>query len=140
MTALDSLVLWVRGYVQRLAEFARLMTKPERVLSGVLLASLAVGPSLSWVATGLLFLVAMLFLPVLVDAMLVRSEAMRLQVDLIEAKRVALTVNLAKPTGAPRVAEVACSHGAMQRLVYGPDGWAHAGPAPDTRHEEARTS
>lgn len=34
-----------------------------------------------------------------------------------------------KPTGAPRVAEIQCSHGVVHRFIYGPTGWEDAGPA-----------
>lgn len=148
MITFDAVTLWLRGQAQRLGEFARMMTTPERKLAGMLLALLFVTPSAvlltgwtaAWVAFVVALVVAILLAPVLADAVLARSHVATLDSLLQEARQVAITANAAKPTGAPRVAEVPCSHGVVQRFVYGPDGWAPAGPAPDTRHEEARTS
>ena len=40
-----------------------------------------------------------------------------------------LRLMAAKPTGAPRVAEIRCSKGVTHRFLYGPGGWEEAGPA-----------
>lgn len=148
MNPIDAATLWLRGQLQRLAEFARLMTRSERALAGVLLVDLFVttvlglltGSGAAWGGFAVSLMTAWLLAPVLVDAVLARTHIGTLDLLLQEAREVAITANATKATGAPRVAEVPCSHGVMQRFVYGPDGWAPAGPAPDTRHEEAHTS
>jgi putative flippase GtrA len=47
----------------------------------------------------------------------------------IAANRRALRMLASKPTGAPPIAEVRCSHGVTHRFLYGPAGWEEAGPA-----------
>lgn len=141
MTNLDALILWARTTAGRLAALWRRMTRPERVLSAVLgawivgtLAALPLGGEVSiWLVLGDAVAVAWFACPVLADALVTRE-------DLRDADSALLQVNLEKPTGAPRVAEVPCVHGAMHRFVFSVDGWQLAGPAPDRRPEEARTS
>lgn len=138
MTAVDALLLWARSTAGRLAELVRKMTDAERLLTGLLLAQviggLAVGlvthSKSAWSVAGVAGPALWFLLPVLADAVVLRSRLRRTEVELMQAQEVALTANLSKPTGAPRVAEVPCSHGVVQRFIYGPGGWTPAGPAP----------
>lgn len=52
-----------------------------------------------------------------------------LQAELVVAETELGDVLTEKPTGAPRVAHVTCSHGATHRFIYGPHGWEESGPA-----------
>lgn len=141
MIMFDAVRLWARGHLQRLARLTRLMTGPERRLLLVLLVLLSVSAATTeWGAFAVAFGATLLLAPVLADAVILRQWANTQVLLLADAREVAIAANAAKPSGAPRVAEVPCSHGVMQRFVYGPDGWSPAGPAPDTRHEEAHTS
>lgn len=136
MTTVDAFLLWLRSGAARLAELFRQMTGAEQMLAAVWGVSLFLGGVgiIGWggwrsviLALGMALL-AWLNAPVIADAIMARAM-------LKEAQEAALEAHAAKPSGAPRVAEVACRHGDMHRYVYGPDGWAHAGPAPDTRPE-----
>lgn len=142
MTTVDSVLLWLRATAARLAYAARGMTIPERVLSAVLGAMLAA--ALGWqvfapdwislIVLGSLVVAHWLFAAVLADAVIVRENLKRSGAAMIK-------LNAAKPSGAPRVAEVACRHGDPHRYVYGPTGWEAAGPAVEHRptSEEATT-
>jgi hypothetical protein len=136
MTTLDSLLLWLRTIVGRLVEVFRQMTGPERILSAVLGLCIVVavaracltGTASAWSTAGAVVLLAWLVASVIADALVARDSTHRVNAALMRT-------NAAKPTGAPRVADVRCNHGVMHRFVYGPSGWAPAGPAPDTRPE-----
>jgi hypothetical protein len=136
MTTLDSFVLWLRTIAGRLAEVFRQMTGSERILSAVLglcivfaVARACVAATWSaWSTAGAVVLLAWLVASVVADALVARDSTHRVNAALMRT-------NAAKPTGAPRVAEVPCKHGDMHRFVYGPAGWAPAGPAPDHRPE-----
>lgn len=142
MTSVDALVLRLRTTAARLAEVFRQMTAPERILSAVLGLCIVVavaracmtGTLSAWSTAGAVVLLAWMVASVIADALVARDSIHRVNIALMRT-------NAAKPTGAPRVAEVPCKHGDMHRYVYGPEGWAAAGPAPDTRPEpeEART-
>lgn len=136
MTAVDALVLWVRTIAGRLAEVFRQMTRPERLLSaalglaivGTVAYACLVGTLIAWSMAAGVVVLAWLAASVVADALVARDSIRRVNGALVRT-------NAAKPTGAPRVAEVSCRHGDMHRFVYGPDGWAPAGPAPDPRPE-----
>jgi hypothetical protein len=136
MTTVDAIVLGIRTAAGRLAEVFRQMTGPERILSAVLGLCIIVAVAracmvatlAAWSMAGTGVALAWLVASVIADALVSRDSTHRVNVALMRT-------NAAKPTGAPRVAEVSCKHGDMHRFVYGPDGWASAGPAPDTRPE-----
>lgn len=138
MSTVDALVLWLRAAFARVLHLLKLFTGPEAAL-GVATTSCAL------VATGRAFIlgastwspwalalatiiVATLAVTVMADAAIQRNDHTRTRAAMLKT-------NAAKPTGAPRVAEVPCKHGDMHRFVYGPDGWAPAGPGVDTRPE-----
>lgn len=139
MTPVHALTIWARVQLLRLAEIVRLMTRPERLLSGYLAVMLVTMPSLGllterdavWSAFAVALVAATLLAPVLADAIMQRQDMKRMGAAMI-------TLNRAKPTGAPRVAEVTCRHGDHHRFVFGQNGWELAGPAVARRpdHEE----
>lgn len=142
MTQLDALLLLLRATAARGVAAVRSLTRPELALAitlcvCVLVAFMAVGlrPSLgNWSILSATILVTVALLPpVLADAVILRENLKRTHAAMVRT-------NMAKPTGAPRVAEVTCKHGDHHRFVYGPDGWEAAGPALDRRPEEATAS
>jgi len=58
----------------------------------------------------------------------VAMEFSRVNRDVVEREKT-LRLLATEPTGAPRVAVVACTHGDYFRFAYGPDGWQEIGPA-----------
>jgi hypothetical protein len=135
MNAVDGALLWLRAMIARVVHVVRLLTTPERLLVGTLClctvvagVALLLNPDLGSLAIlGSAVLVTVgLVPPVLADAVILRENLKRAGVAMIRT-------NAAKPTGAPRVAEVSCRHGDPHRFVYGPTGWEAAGPAVERR-------
>lgn len=147
MTTRQQLTARARLQVVRFRQLVEHLTSPERTLFVALLSWLVVDIALlpfdpdgtAWLTLGALLACAFLACPVLVDALVARDLLLRLQVELAEAQQLALQAHVAKPSGAPRVAEVRCVHGDMHRFVFGPDGWEAAGPAVDSPPQEAQT-
>lgn len=141
MTSLDTFVLWLRTFVARLAEMRRQLTRAERILCAITALGAVQGVVLGvlnggrhWTQVANLIVVAVCLAPVLADAIIQRDNLKRAGAAMVR-------INSSKPTGAPRIAEVACRHGDPHRFVYGPSGWEAAGPAVEHRptSEEARS-
>jgi len=144
MTLTDATLLWLRSTAARARQTFRRLTGPEIRLTGALIG-LLVGvlflviaipdSSYLWITFIVTATVAVLLVPpVLADAVILR-ENLRI------SHAAMLRTNAAKPTGAPRVAEVQCKHGDAHRFVYGPTGWESAGPAVHAQlDQEASTS
>lgn len=140
MSYLESLLNWLRAGASKARRAGSLLTVTERVLTGtligwtacsVVLAALIQRDTAGWLTAAVVAVVTMLLLPpVLADAVIARENLERAGAAMVRT-------NTAKPTGAPRVAEVACIHGTGHRFVYGPTGWEPAGPAVSHRHRQA---
>lgn len=142
MTQLDALLLWLRHTTARIVQMVKLYTGPEAALAFALTScavisgvhALAVGTWSAWALFGAVLLVLAAGAMVVTDAVVMRVHSKRLGATMVK-------LNAAKPTGAPRVAEVECIHGDPHRFVYGPTGWEAAGPAVEHRpiQEEVTT-
>ena len=136
MSTVDALLLWLRAAFARTLQLIKLYTGPEAALgvATISCAVLGVGRAIvmgtwsSWALAGATLIVLAIAATVVTDAVVQRADHGRTRAAMVKT-------NAAKPTGAPRVAEVPCKHGDMHRFVYGPDGWAPAGPGVDTRPE-----
>lgn len=135
MTLFDAVLVRVRALLGAMQSVVKLLTKYEFVFAvsviGWTIVSIVVavisGRWGDWaVAIAVALVVMILMPPVLTDALLTREKLKR-------AGDAMVRTNAAKPTGAPRVCEVACKHGDPHRFVYGPTGWEAAGPAVDHR-------
>jgi hypothetical protein len=125
---------WLRT-LTRLRSLQKLNTPAERGLAVLLLGGFSLSTALAF-GTGswqLWVLSAASFLAVMLGA-IVETDAVVQRADLARAHEAMVKTNTAKPTGAPRVAEVPCVHGHAHRFVYGPEGWtlaeAYQLPAP----------
>lgn len=136
MTVLDGALLAVRATLARTAQAFRLLTFVERIAFAVAGINLGLIAGLLWHHRDLTHWLAgvgfvsavVLLLGVTADAVIERGNAKRNHAAMIK-------LNAMKPSGAPRVAEVTCIHGAPHRYVYGPTGWENAGPAIERRPE-----
>lgn len=134
MSATAPLASRARGWLDRGVRIVRMMTPVERPLLLCLLGILVVAvvdmldaPSWPSVAlAGSALIVLCMTVAVVADAIVMRQSSIR-------AHNAMIKLNTTKPTGAPRVVEVACIHGDHHRYVYGPHGWEAAGPAVERR-------
>jgi len=132
---------WLRN-LQRLRALRKLNTPAEVALTVTLIATFSLSTALAF-STGVWqawVLAAALFAGLVLGAV-VETDAVVLRADLVRSHEAMIKTNRAKPTGAPRVAEVPCIHGHAHRFVYGPEGWslAQAYPLPEPP-EEAQPS
>lgn len=141
MPILETAIIWLRAFAAKLTAGARKLTGPEVMVTLTLAAAtttesitLARNPSLGKLAIvlALAIMTVVLLPPMLMDNVILRENLARTHAAMVRT-------NAAKPTGAPRVAEVACRHGDVHRFVYGPDGWSLAGPGVE-RLPEAEVS
>jgi hypothetical protein len=134
MTTIDGVTIWLRHLGLRIAHTLGMLTVVERAgvsiagLNAGLLVAVAVAHNdvTHWsILAGFLCVAGLLF-AIVMDAAVVRVDSKRQGAAMIK-------LNITKPTGAPRVAEVSCRHGDPHRFVYGVTGWEPAGPAVNNR-------
>lgn len=94
-------------------ERSRLVGAGTLVFSAVVVASIS--PWWNWLLVAALVFMAIVDLDDVAGIIAERQKTLRLLSTM--------------PTGAPRVAEIRCSRGAVHRFIYGPGGWEEAGPA-----------
>lgn len=134
MTALDSLLVWLRALAAGGLTLIRRSTPAEYV-------ALSFGFVMAFSATAALFVaedgsnywpVTAFAVAYLVVVAAVVIDAIGARMDTARAQTGILSVLKSKPTGAPRVAVFTCRHGDDHRYLYTPEeGWQPAGPVPD---------
>jgi hypothetical protein len=134
VTQLDAFLLWLRHNVARFGQLVKLYTVPEAALAVGATSCLAVATGHALMTGGWsAWLVAVLVLAVLVMDALVVTDAVVMRTHHKRLGATMVKLSAAKPTGAPRTAEVVCRHGDPHRFVYGMTGWEPAGPAVEHR-------
>jgi hypothetical protein len=141
VSIIDNVTLWLRNQLTNYRQMWSVLNGFERVLAVLWSVSFVMstayamitGRSPDWANAGTLLVLGILLAPVIGSAILARA-------DLSAARECVISAMETEPSGAPRIAEVTCIHGAPMRIIYGDHGWQLAGPAVPERDPEPSTT